>query len=191
MYVYPYALTCTCTYTYVYICWRKNWFLPIRINHWSRVTHICVGKLIIIGSDNGLSPARRQAIIWTNAAILLIRPLGTNLFIQENAFENIACEMASILSRPQCVNAQSIAAPNSNITWIAWLTKIYFDKLGNWMLVIGSNYSRYFYRQSSPCTVICAFVTREFNFWKRFNHILSWILFLPMYCIHLKLQDLL
>ena len=26
-----------------------------------------------IGSDNGLSPDRRQAIIWTNADILLIR----------------------------------------------------------------------------------------------------------------------
>ena len=35
-------------------------------------------KLIIIGSDNGLSPGRRQAIIWTNAGILLIGPLGTN-----------------------------------------------------------------------------------------------------------------
>ena len=43
--------------------------------HWGRVTHICVGKLTIIGSDNGLSPVRRQAIIWTNAGILFIRPL--------------------------------------------------------------------------------------------------------------------
>ena len=48
------------------------------LTHWGRVTHICVSKLIIIGSDNGLSPGRRQAIIWTNAGILLIRPLGTN-----------------------------------------------------------------------------------------------------------------
>ena len=31
-----------------------------------------------IGSDNGLSPGRRQAIIWTNAGILLIEPLWTN-----------------------------------------------------------------------------------------------------------------
>ena len=46
--------------------------------HWGRVTHICVGKLTIIGSDNGLSPGRRQAIIWTNPGILLIGPLGTN-----------------------------------------------------------------------------------------------------------------
>ena len=31
-----------------------------------------------IGSDNGLSPGRRQAIIWTHAGILLIGPLETN-----------------------------------------------------------------------------------------------------------------
>ena len=42
------------------------------------MTHICVSKLTIIGSDNGLSPGRRQAIIWTNALILLIGPIGTN-----------------------------------------------------------------------------------------------------------------
>ena len=48
------------------------------LTHWGRVTHICVGKSTIIGSDNGLSPGRRQAIIWTNAGILLIEPLGTN-----------------------------------------------------------------------------------------------------------------
>ena len=42
------------------------------------MTHICVSKLTIIGSDNGLLPGRRQAIIWTNAGILLIGPLGTN-----------------------------------------------------------------------------------------------------------------
>ena len=33
------------------------------LTHWGRVTHICVGNLTIIGSDNGLSPGRRQAII--------------------------------------------------------------------------------------------------------------------------------
>ena len=32
----------------------------------------------IIGSDNGLSPGRHQAIIWTNNEILLIQTLGTN-----------------------------------------------------------------------------------------------------------------
>ena len=78
------------------------------------MTQICVGKLTIIGSDNGLSPGRRQAIIWTNARILLIWPLWTNFsdifyqnsitFIPENELENVVCEMASILSRPKCVN---------------------------------------------------------------------------------------
>ena len=53
-------------------------FLNKLLTHWGRVTHICVSKLIIIGSDNGLSPRRRQAIIWTNAGILLIRTLGKN-----------------------------------------------------------------------------------------------------------------
>ena len=42
------------------------------LTHWGRLMHICVSKLNIIGSDNGLSPGRRQAIIWTNAGILLI-----------------------------------------------------------------------------------------------------------------------
>ena len=40
--------------------------------------YIFVVNLAIIGSDNGLSPGRRQAIIWTNDGILLIGPLGTN-----------------------------------------------------------------------------------------------------------------
>ena len=30
------------------------------------------------GLDNGLSPGGRQAIIWTNAEILLTAPFGTN-----------------------------------------------------------------------------------------------------------------
>ena len=48
------------------------------LTHWGRVMHICVAYLTIIASDNGLSPSGHQAIIWTNAGIWLIRPLGTN-----------------------------------------------------------------------------------------------------------------
>ena len=43
------------------------------------MTHICIGDITNIGLDNGLSPVRRQAIIWTSAGILLIVSLGTNL----------------------------------------------------------------------------------------------------------------
>ena len=50
--------------------WSKT--LCLSLTPWGRVTHICVTKLTAIGSDNGLSPARRQAIIWINAGILLI-----------------------------------------------------------------------------------------------------------------------
>ena len=75
-----------------------------------------------IGSDNGLSPIRRQAIILTNAELLLFGPLGTDfneilikikLFIHENASENTVCEMADILYRDRWVNdirSKAIAA---------------------------------------------------------------------------------
>ena len=49
-----------------------------KLTHWGRVTHICASKLTSIGTGNGLSPGRRQPIIWTNAGILLTGPLGTN-----------------------------------------------------------------------------------------------------------------
>ena len=48
------------------------------LTHWGRVTHICVGNLTIIGSDKGMSPGRRQNIIWTNDGVLSNGPLGTN-----------------------------------------------------------------------------------------------------------------
>ena len=44
--------------------------LPSLLTHWGPVTHICISKQTIIGSDNGLSPGCRRAIIWTNAGIL-------------------------------------------------------------------------------------------------------------------------
>ena len=40
--------------------------------------HICVGKIVIIGSDNALLRGRRQSIILTNDEIYLIGPLGKN-----------------------------------------------------------------------------------------------------------------
>ena len=52
---------------------------PNTLTHWDRVTHTCVGTQTIIGSNNGFSPGPRQAIMWTNAGILLIRNLKTNL----------------------------------------------------------------------------------------------------------------
>ena len=57
----------------------------------------------IIGSDNGLSPGRRQAIIWTNAGIQWNLKRNSYIFIQENVFENVVWKTVAILYRPQCV----------------------------------------------------------------------------------------
>ena len=70
------------------------------LTHWGWVTYICIGKLTIIGSDNGLSPAWRQAIIWTNVGILLIEPLGTNFIeilieIHTFSFKKMHLKMSS------------------------------------------------------------------------------------------------
>ena len=86
--------------------------IHLLLTHWGRVAQRCVGKLAIIVSDNGLSPKRHQAIIWTSAGILLIGPLGTTfsemlieiqIFHSRKCTWNVVCEMASILPRPQYV----------------------------------------------------------------------------------------
>ena len=61
--------------TAVHWQWNHSSFA---LTHWGWVTHICIRNITIIGSDNGLSPGRHQAIIWTNAGILLIRHMETN-----------------------------------------------------------------------------------------------------------------
>ena len=43
------------------------------------------------------------------------------IFIQENAFENVVCEMASILSRPQCVNVLFYLGEAKNISSLLFL----------------------------------------------------------------------
>ena len=78
------------------------------LSHWGQVTHICVGKLTIIGSDNGLSPGQRQAIIWTNAGILLTGPLGTNfseilIEILTFSFKKTWFKVSSAKWRPFCL----------------------------------------------------------------------------------------
>ena len=81
----------------------------VRLTHCDRVTHICVGKLTIIGSDNGLSLGRRQAIIWTNAGIWLIGPLGTYfseflIAIETFSFKIMHLKISSAKWRPFCLD---------------------------------------------------------------------------------------
>ena len=72
------------------------------------MTHICVSKLTIIGSNNGLSPGRRQAIIWTNAGLLSIGPMRTyfseNLIkIQQFSLKKMHVKMSSAKWRSSCL----------------------------------------------------------------------------------------
>ena len=88
--------------------WLHAIYCNSLLTHWGRVTHICVSKLTIVGSDNGLSPGRRQAIIWTNARILLIGPLETNfseilIKIHKFSSKKMLLKMSSAKWRPFCL----------------------------------------------------------------------------------------
>ena len=85
----------------LHVCeWRE-------LTHWGRVTHICVSKQTIIRSDNDLSSGRRQAIIWTNAWILIIGTLGTNfseilIEIRIFSFKKMGLKVSPAKMRPFC-----------------------------------------------------------------------------------------
>ena len=75
---------------------------------WIVINLLRPSKLTIIDSDNGLSPERHQAIIWTNVGILLIRTLGTNFSeilseIQTFSFKKMPLKMSSAKWRPFCL----------------------------------------------------------------------------------------
>ena len=99
------------------------------LTHWGRVTQICVGKLTNIDSDNGLAPSRRQAIIWTNAGILLIGPLGTNfseliIVIHSFSFNKMLLKMSSAIWRPFWLGLNVLMIPflhyiNANCEFIS------------------------------------------------------------------------
>ena len=88
------------------------------LTHWGRVRHICVSKLTIIGSDNGFSPGRRQAIIWTKAGLLLIGPLGTNfseilIKILTFSFKKMHLKVSSAKRRPFCLGLNVLKFPHA------------------------------------------------------------------------------
>ena len=85
------------------------------------MTHICVGINTNIGSDNGLSPGWRQAIIWSNAGILLIGPLATNFNeilteILTFSFKKMRLKVSSAKWRPSCLglNVLKMGRQDSN-----------------------------------------------------------------------------
>ena len=83
--------------------------IAFRALHW--LTHLPQCRIyapvnrVSIGSDNGLSPIRRQSIILTNAGLLSIGPLRTNVIeilikIQNFSFTKMHLKITSAKRRP-------------------------------------------------------------------------------------------
>ena len=88
--------------------------LSFFLTHWGRVTYICVGKLTIIGSDNGLAlgagwpaPSHYLNQCWNIVDCTLVNKLHWNLncnlfrFIKRNAFGSV---LASVCEDPDGVS---------------------------------------------------------------------------------------
>ena len=84
------------------------------LTHWSRVTHACVGNLchnwfsywlVAFSAPNHYL---NQCCIIVNSTIrekFRWHPnRNLNIFIQENVFEKVVCDIATILTWPQCVH---------------------------------------------------------------------------------------
>ena len=103
--------------------WPYRWAVFIK-THWGRVTHIC-----IICSDNSLSPDRRLAIIWTNAGLLLIGPLGTNfseilIKILTFSFNKMRLKVSYVKRRPFCLGLNLfVSASNFVSASLPWNIK--------------------------------------------------------------------
>ena len=116
----------------------KWWSFCLDLNvltHWGRVTHICVSKLAIIGSDNGLSPDRRQAIIWTNDGIVLIGTLGTNFseILIENrifSFKKMGLKVSSAKWHPFCLGL--------NVLMSAIVPQLLSGRVSEWVIKFNS-----------------------------------------------------
>ena len=95
-------------HNYIYKFSYNTIVIESSLTHWGLVTHICVCKLTIIGSDNDLSPDRRKAIIWTNAGLLLIGPFETKfseilIEILTFSFKKMHLNVSSAKRRPFCL----------------------------------------------------------------------------------------
>ena len=106
--------TCDLIWAFIFFYLRARCILldyePLNplLTHWGQVTHICVSEPTSIVPDNGLSPGRRQAIIWNNAGILLIGHSGTNVSeivieILTFSFKKMSLKVSSAKWRPFCL----------------------------------------------------------------------------------------
>ena len=121
-FVHSYTVDVVFTLSYLNIThWNSKLYLlciSSFLTQWGRVTRMCYSKLTSTGSDNGLTPGRRQAIIWTNNGILLIRSLGTNSVKFSSKFQTFFHSISSGNLRPFCLGL--------NVS----KDRMYLDKMG-------------------------------------------------------------
>ena len=101
-----------------------------------RAMHICISKLTIIGSDNGLLPGRCQTMIWTNDGILLIWILGTNSSeilskIHTFSFKKIHLKVSSVKWRPFCLRFNVSNQARASLR--QWISGWYTPNTGVWI----------------------------------------------------------
>ena len=101
---------------YFVLLWLYAFIVDLHhlLTHWGRLTHICVSKLTIAGSDNGLSPSRPQAIIWTKCWNIVNWTHGSKIqwnfnrslyiFIKKSAFQYVFWKMAGIFLSASVLN---------------------------------------------------------------------------------------
>ena len=139
--------------------------------HSGRVAHICVSEQAIIVSDNGLSPGRRQAIIWTNAGILLIGTLGTNfskILIEYHSFsfKEMHMIMSSAKRRPFCLGLSVLTLNVRGPSYLG-LTRSISWQLMPWLLTSPGHLQ--------PWCWLCrrgrllSYLRKDFNYLRRIN----------------------
>ena len=117
----------------------------------SMLTHLIYASVnrVIIGSGNGLSPFRRQAISQTNAHLLSVGPLGTYFseirnILQHFSFKKMYLERSSVKWRPFCPGGAELTMhtypcsrkPAQRFHWVVGyvhqlVKKIWYPKLEN------------------------------------------------------------
>ena len=132
--------------------------------------HICIGNLTIIGWDNGLSPVRHQAIIWTNALSLPIGPLGTNFSqivfeIQTFSFKKMLLKISSAKWWSLCLCLNVI---------MDWPKSCKDLQSINTCSVFKTNYTAYHYPMKYvPRLVLCYFCVFKVSLSEEYSHILQ------------------
>ena len=126
------------------------------LTHWGRVTHICASKIIVISSDNDFSPGRCQAIIWTNAWILLNGPIGTNF--SEMLIKICTCSIKKMHLKMSAIWRRCYLGLNVLTHWgrdkmaaifqtifsngLSWMKMFEFWSIFNWSLFPRVHYTR-------------------------------------------------